>query len=324
MDDKQPTLKRASSSPAKELLSVVIPLFNERDNIRALIEELENVGQQLSSIDIEYLLVDDGSTDDTFAIAKEIASLRSDAKVIRFARNYGHHAAIAAGLAQAAGDCAVFIAGDLQDPPSVIPEMLSQWRAGFKIVFAARKYVEKQPFWEWFFSRCFWLVFNLGTEHKLPAAGVDFALLDRTVVDIIKRQAHARIPTFTHIVETGFPYAIVKYVKRPRASGTSGWTLPKKFAYAFHTIYNSMQLFRMFSVAIALLCLFSASVFLLAVRRLHLDWALAVDVIGLHLVLLGLLVLVLLLAEHLNLRLKSIEGTPRFVVLETACEDGEN
>jgi dolichol-phosphate mannosyltransferase len=316
--------KGLTARSGKALLSVVIPLFNEEDNLAPLFKELEEVRLQLLDTEIEYILVDDGSSDNTFAVAKELFDRSERFKIIRLARNYGGHAAIAVGLSEASGDCAMFIAGDLQDPPSLIPEMLAKWRSGFKIVFAARTYVEQQPFSERFFSQCFWYLFNMISAYPLPARGVDFALMDRVVVDIIRSQAHLRIPVFSHLVETGFPGAIVKYVKRPRATGTSGWTMHKKFAYATHTIYTSMKTFRIIGLLVGTICLFSLIVLLRAAARAHLPWIWVIEIVGLHVVFLSIVVLVLILAEQMNLRLKGIEGTPRFIVREIVQREGPN
>ena len=118
--------KGLTARSGKALLSVVIPLFNEEDNLAPLFKELEEVRLQLLDTEIEYILVDDGSSDNTFAVAKELFDRSERFKIIRLARNYGGHAAIAVGLSEASGDCAMFIAGDLQDPPSLIPEMLAK------------------------------------------------------------------------------------------------------------------------------------------------------------------------------------------------------
>ena len=300
----------------KSLLSVVVPMFDEQDNLRPLFSELEEVRKKITDVDLEYILVDDGSKDKTFAIAKDICEQHPNVTVLRLARNYGGHAAIAAGISVAQGDCVMFIAGDCQDPPSLIPEMLERWRAGFKIVFAARTYVEKQPFSERFFSQCFWYLFNAVAAYPLPARGVDFVLMDRLVVRIIKAQAHLRIPIFSHVVETGFPCAIVKYVKRPRASGDTGWTYPKKFSYAFQTIYNSVKAFRILSALAGLACILSMAIFCKSALSLGWGWPITIAIFALHFVLLSLVLLVLLLAEHINLRLKGTEGLPRFVVEE--------
>jgi dolichol-phosphate mannosyltransferase len=309
--------------PAKKLLSVVVPLFNEQDNLQLLLKELDAVAQELSDITFEYILVDDGSADNTFAVAKELADTHAGITVLRFAKNYGMHAAIAAGLSAAKGDCAVFIAGDRQDPPSLIPQMLTQWRSGFKIIFAARTYVQEQPFSERFFSQCFWYLFNLLAAYPLPTRGVDFAMMDRIVVNVLKAQAHLRIPIFSHLVETGFPCAVVPYVKRARPAGTTGWSLDKKFAYAFQTIYNSIKVFRIISALAGLLCLVSLVSFWMSNRELHLGRALGVEVLCLHLAILAMIVLILMLAEHINLRLKGLELMPRFIVSEVVAKDGQ-
>lgn len=312
---------RETVSIKKPLLSIVIPLFNDRNNLKPLFRELDYECPRFTDVEVEYILVDDGSRDQTFAVASEICSKRSRAKALRLARNYGAHAAIAAGLSMAKGDCAVFIASDLQDPPAVIAEMIKQWQAGFKVVFASRSYVEKQPFSERFFSQCFWFVFNIVAAYPLPARGVDFALLDRIVVNIIKDQAHLRIPTFCHIVETGFPCAIVKYVKRPRNSGKSGWTWHKKFSYVFQTLNSSTKFFRLMVLLAGLITF--GSLFCQWVCRGQSNQLFVIGT-GLSLIMLMITTLMLIMAERLSFQLKGVYGSPRFVVAEkVSMDDGD-
>src|SRR5262249_16939708 len=157
--------------------------------------------------------------------------------------------------------------------------------------------------------------------YPLPARGVDFAMMDRIIVDVIKTQAHLRIPIFSHLVETGFPCAIVRYVKRARATGTTGWTLHKKFSYAFQTIYNSIKVCRIISVLAGLAFIVSLCSFWLSNREIHFGQALTVEMLCLHLAILAIIVLILMLAEHINLRLQGLELLPRFIVSEVVGKD---
>lgn len=301
---------------------MVIPLFNEQGNISRLFERLDEVSRALDRVDVEYVLVDDGSRDDTFAQATEIARGRKGVTVLRLARNYGSHAAIAAGLSNSHGDCALFIAGDLQDPPQIIPGMLAKWRSGSKVVWAARTMVQDQPFKDKFFSQCYWNLFNFTVDYPVPSGGVDFALMDRLVVEAIKKQAHLRVPIFAQITDTGFPHAVVSYTKNARASGKSGWTLSKKFGLVFQTLSCSVKPLRKIAFVASLFSLASLVSFSLwlSFDDRALLWT---SIFSLLLVFLSGAVFLLMLTEHIHLRLKGMEGSPRFVIQTAVTSEGE-
>jgi len=119
------------------MISIVIPIFNEAQTLPILYHRLTSVVPTLGD-SCEIILVDDGSTDHSPAIMAEIAGKCSLFKIIKLSRNFGHQAAISAGLKYAAGDAVVIMDGDLQDPPEELPRFLEQWRAGFEVVYAIR------------------------------------------------------------------------------------------------------------------------------------------------------------------------------------------
>ena len=128
--------------PARPLISVVVPCFNEQDVLplthRRLVETLGGTSEASRNFDLEIVYVDDGSSDSTPALLDGI--MRSDPRVVivPFTRNFGHQAAVTAGLMEAAGDAVVVIDADLQDPPEVILTMIEQWRSGYEVVFGIR------------------------------------------------------------------------------------------------------------------------------------------------------------------------------------------
>ncbi|HEY9783926.1 MAG TPA: glycosyltransferase family 2 protein [Candidatus Obscuribacterales bacterium] len=225
-----------------KLLSIVLPLFNEEDNLPVLMERLLEIRERLRPTQIEVILIDDGSTDETFARGSELCRQYDFVKMLRFEANAGSHAAISAGLAEASGECAVFLAGDLQDPPHLIPEMLRRWVEGDSIVWAARTRVEGKKAVDIGFSQCYWMLVSLLTGAKLPDSGLDFALLDKDALDALRPIAQSRCPLFLKILFLkGLRTSVVRYVKQARHSGKSGWTLRKKLnlvaqtlVYAFH------------------------------------------------------------------------------------------
>src|ERR1700720_4303148 len=127
-----------SGDAERPMCSVIIPVYNERDNVRAMHEALSAVAGGEATVDWEFLFVDDGSTDDTFALLAALNRADPRVKVIRLSRNYGSHSGAAAGLQFASGDIAIIMAGDMQDHPREIPRFIAKWRDGFHVVSGVR------------------------------------------------------------------------------------------------------------------------------------------------------------------------------------------
>lgn len=302
------------------LLSVVVPLFNEEENLPRIFAALQELAQRLDSVKLELVLVDDGSRDGTFRVANELAGAHENITAIKFARNYGSHAAIAAGMTFAKGDCALFIAGDMQDPPSLITEMLEAWRDGYKIVWAARTTVEGKSRTSEFFSTLYWDFFNASVNNPVVAGGVDFALVDRSVVEILRGQCHLPEPIFAQITDSGFAQKTIRYTKQMRAGGKSGWTLQKKFGLVFQTVFCSAKFFRTICIGAALMALVSLLVALTAAIMLlgqtspiTMAVALASIVLFHSLIIIHFGVLVFVV-EYLSIRLRVPNSTPRFCI----------
>ena len=117
------------------MCSVIVPVHNERDNVRAMYQALCEVATLEPSLEWEFLFVEDGSTDDTFAILADLNCADPRVKIVRLSRNYGSHTGVAAGLQFASGHAAFIMAGDLQDHPREIPRFLAKWREGFHVVW---------------------------------------------------------------------------------------------------------------------------------------------------------------------------------------------
>src|ERR1700759_311785 len=166
-------------------LSIVIPVFNEEAVIPALVDRLRTFTARLAPLVTEIILVDDHSSARSPELLRELSQRDSRFRYCRLARNCGSHIAILAGLAQARGECAVFLAADLQDPPELILQMLDSWRAGKHLVWAVREEREGVSRVDLFLSNTFYRLLNLLGEVNLPARGSDFALLDRKVIDAL-------------------------------------------------------------------------------------------------------------------------------------------
>ncbi|HYM79331.1 MAG TPA: glycosyltransferase family 2 protein [Candidatus Dormibacteraeota bacterium] len=217
-------------------LSIVIPVFNEEAVIPALVERLRSFAARLTPLVTEIILIDDHSADRSPELLREICRNDPRFRYARLAKNSGSHVAILAGFAQARGECAVFLAADLQDPPEIILQMLDLWRAGHHVVWAVREEREGVSRTDVFLANTFYRLLNLLGEVHLPPRGSDFALLDRKAVDALMQSAGSDPSISGEIARLGFSAAQISYTKERRAAGQSKWTLRRKlkaFADAF-------------------------------------------------------------------------------------------
>jgi polyisoprenyl-phosphate glycosyltransferase len=217
-------------------LSIIIPVFNEEAVLPALVERLHSFADRLTPLVTEIILVDDHSADRSPELLKRACRQDSRFRYARLAKNSGSHVAILAGLAQARGECAVFLAADLQDPPELILQMLDLWRTGHHVVWAVREEREGISGMDLFLANTFYRLLNLLGEVNLPPRGSDFALLDRKVVEALLKSTGSHPSIGGEIARLGFSSAQITYTKEKRAAGDSKWTLRKKltaFADAF-------------------------------------------------------------------------------------------
>lgn len=224
---------RAMHSP---LISVISPAFNEVDNLYPFYDQLVTVFEQLE-VNWEWIIVDDHSADDTFAIASILAKKDNRVRAYRFSRNYGSHMALRCGLENAKGDCVVGMAADLQDPPALIPTMLDQWKGGTQVVWAARENRAGQSRSTLFFSRLYYRIMrNIVGLKDMPSEGADFFLLDHKVVQAINNFSERNVSLFALISWMGFRQEVIMYDKQARLHGKSGWGFKKKLKMAVDSL----------------------------------------------------------------------------------------
>jgi dolichol-phosphate mannosyltransferase len=209
-------------------LSIVTPAFNEAENLGAMYERLA-AATSATGVEWEWLVIDDHSSDGTFAVTHALAARDARVRGLRFARNSGSHTAIACGLHHAMGDAAVVLAADLQDPPETLAAMLAEWRGGAKVVWAVRRQREGESVPRLGFSRIYYFIMrHLVGMKDMPATGADFFLADRVVIDALRRFPERHVSVLALVTWMGFPQAFVEYDKQRRQAGRSGWTLAKK------------------------------------------------------------------------------------------------
>jgi polyisoprenyl-phosphate glycosyltransferase len=211
-------------------VSVVVPVYYNAPSLPLLIERLSDVAAQLQQHTFEFVFVDDGSGDDSYAVLAEQS--RRDARVrgLRLSRNFGSNAAILAGLSYAQGDALIVIAADLQDPPELIPELVREWEDGNEVVLAARR-SRQDPLSTRLLGSLFNRLFHRFVFRDWPIQGCDFMLVSRRVAEILVRTAEKNSYIFGQVLWVGFRRSIVFYDRQERQHGGSRWTLPRKIKY---------------------------------------------------------------------------------------------
>jgi len=206
-------------------LTVVIPVFNEEETLGELRDRLKTVLQDLE-IEYEVILVDDGSTDESLDILKRFASDDPRFKVLTFSRNFGHQAALYAGLCQSRGDAVVLMDADLQDPPEVIPRLLERWRSGFEVVFAVRT-KRKEGYAKRLAYMAYYRLLRSMAYMDIPLDTGDFSLMDRRVADELGKMPERN--KFLRGLRTwvGFRQTKIVYERDARFAGEPKYTLSK-------------------------------------------------------------------------------------------------
>lgn len=216
------------------LLSVVAPVFNEEDTV---VEFHRRVAAALAGIEFELVLVDDGSVDRTPTLLAALAA-EPNVRVINLSRNFGHQAAITAGLDHASGDVVVMLDADLQDPPELIPAMLERWREGCDVVYAVRRLRAGETRAKLATARWFYRLFSKLAQIQLAPNAGDFRLLDRGAVEALgsMRERNRFLRGMT--VWIGFTQSAVEYDRDPRHAGETKYTLRKMMRFSLDAIFS--------------------------------------------------------------------------------------
>jgi glycosyltransferase involved in cell wall biosynthesis len=227
---------------AKPLLAIVVPVFNERGNLRAFYDAVTAVMQSLSDFDWEFVFVDDGSRDGSFEVIDGLRASDGRVFALRFPRNFGSHVAIAAGIDYCRGDAAIVMAADLQDPPDLIRDFVGRWREGFDIVWGARTGRDDGAVRSWAMGMFYRMVRRFAIP-TYPAGGTgSFCLITRPVIDAFRLCNERNRLTFGLVAWSGFRETTVPYHRPRRLVGASSWTLRKMLKAALDTFVSFSSL----------------------------------------------------------------------------------
>jgi glycosyltransferase involved in cell wall biosynthesis len=215
----------------KKFVSIVIPVFNEEENLPVLYERLSAVLKELAA-DYELLFVNDGSRDQSLALLKTCADRDAHISIIDLSRNFGHQLAVTAGLDHCRGDCAVIIDADLQDPPELIPELIAKWSAGYQVVYAQRVKRKGEHFLKVFTASIFYRLLKKLASIEIPLDTGDFRLIDRKVIDNLKAMPERNRFIRGMVSWIGLRQTSVQYVREERLSGETKYPLFKMIRFA--------------------------------------------------------------------------------------------
>lgn len=210
-------------------ISIVTPCYYNQDNFPTTYQTIKKeVLDVCQDVEFELIFVDDGSQDATLAKLQAVQLMDPRVTVVKLSRNFGEFRAIIAGMEIASGDAVVVISADLQDPPSLIPQMIEEYRKGEKVVLAVRAKREESALKSWFADTYYKWVRRL-VIHDYPKRGFDFFLIDRQVKDLLVNMKEKNSSVYIQIIWTGFNPKCIEYTREQRKEGKSMWTYKKRF-----------------------------------------------------------------------------------------------
>ena len=310
------------------MISIIIPIYNEKENLRLLYSRLVNVSSIITDHHFEIVFVDDCSSDGTYGILKELIEKDQQVQIIRFARNCGSHAAVSAGLKFCRGDAAVMIAADLQDPPEIIPDLIAKWEKGFRVVWGVRNNREGENVITRAFSRLFYFLMNHLTDITQPAMGADVFLVDRKVIEAVKQSPEKNSSIYMLIGWLGFSQTSIEYTKEARHFGKSKWGISKRLKLFFDSLisfsYVPLRLMSFSGCVVALIGLiYGTEIFIEALvkKTAVAGWTSLMIIVlimgGMQMVMMGML------GEYLWRTYDETRGRPKYVIEKNTLQNSK-
>ena len=222
-------------------LSIVIPVYFNEENLYPLYDSLKNEVFDRVDHECEVIMVNDGSKDSSWQIIQELAGRDDRIRGITLSRNFGSHAAILCGLSNATGDCAVVKAADLQEPTSMILEMVNEWEKGYNVVLAVREGREESRS-QTAFANLYYGIVRRFALPSMPKSGFDVYLVDRRVIEVLDKLDERNSALTGQILWSGFKTKEVMYTRLAREAGKSRWTLKKKIRLVMDTLFSFSSL----------------------------------------------------------------------------------
>jgi dolichol-phosphate mannosyltransferase len=303
--------------------SLIIPIYNEEETIPELYRRVSDIMDSLDD-SVELILINDGSGDRSLKLMRELQERDARVCYISFARNFGHQAAVTAGLNFARGQVIVVLDADLQDPPELIPKMIESWQAGYHVVYAQRTKRKKESWFKRLTAYVFYRLLRRLADVDIPADTGDFCLMDRQVVDLLNSMPERNRYIRGLRAWIGFRQTAVKFERDPRFAGEVKYTFKKSLALAINSLVSFSKIPLRLSTYLGL---FSALIALL-MALLVLYWRLQQPdspVTGLATILIAVFFLgsvqligIGILGEYIGRIYEEVKGRPAYTIAEIA------
>ena len=311
--------------PEQPELSVVIPAFNEERNVAPMHERLVAALDEVVD-GLEILYVDDGSADATWDRVQALATVDPRVRGLRFARNFGHQAALTAGVDAARGKALVIIDGDLQDPPEVIPEMVARWREGFEVVYGQREEREGETWFKLMTAKAFYRILRGITHIEIPVDTGDFRLMGPRAVEAFRALPERNRFIRGLVSWIGFSQTAVLYKRQARQVGETKFPVRKMLRFALDGITS----FSFFPLRLATWTGFAVSLFaflyivvVLVLKATGVSWLGYTSLMASILFLGGVQLLMIgIMGEYLARIFDEVKRRPLYLVGEST--DGES
>lgn len=305
----------------KPIYSIVIPIYNEEENITEMYRRLSNLIEQLDG-DAELILIDDGSRDRSLSMIRELHHCDSRVRYLSFARNFGHQIAVTAGLNFVQGKIVIVMDADLQDPPELILAMIEKWQQGYQVVYAQRLSRKKESWLKRLTAYVFYRILRVLADVDIPPDTGDFCLMDRQVVDILNAMPERNRYIRGLRAWVGFRQTSVHFERDPRFAGKEKYTFGKSWALALNGIVSLSKVPLRLATYLGML---SAAIALLMIL-LVLYWRLfdpASPLIGFTLITISLFFLgsvqlfcIGILGEYIGRIYEEVKGRPVYTIKE--------
>ena len=219
-------------------ISLVIPMYYEEQVVEECYNRLTKVLKEIQDYEYEIIFINDGSKDNTLDILERIAKVDNNVKVISFSRNFGHQAAVTAGLKYVTGDVIVIMDADLQDPPELIPDMLKEWEKGYEVIYGKRKSRKGESVFKLLTAKAFYSTLNKLSDVEIPKDTGDFRMVDRKVVDVVNS-----LPEHNKFLRglfswVGFEQLAYEYDRKERFAGKTKYPFGKMLKLALDGILS--------------------------------------------------------------------------------------
>jgi polyisoprenyl-phosphate glycosyltransferase len=303
--------------------SLIIPIYNEEETIPELYRRVSAVMNNLGE-SVELILVNDGSRDSSLKLLRELRQIDSRLCYISFARNFGHQAAVTAGLNFCRGQVIIVLDADLQDPPELIPKMIEKWQDGYQVVYAQRTKRKQESWFKKLTAYLFYRLLKRLADVDIPADTGDFCLMDRQVVDILNS-----LPERNRYIRglrawIGFKQTAVKFERDARFAGEVKYTFQKSLSLAINSLISFSRIPLRFATYLGL---FSALISLI-MALLVLYWRLQQPnspITGFATIMIAIfflgsvqLISIGILGEYIGRIYEEVKGRPAYTIAELA------